>query len=309
MAVTALLISLLIDVLFLLTVRGQNYVHEADAVFLHVVPNRLQFFEYEHILFNCTGRRRPTEWRVMRKSSSNTSRWETSTGCLNIQPAFVSHSGEYWCEDGEGRRSNSVNITIKGGGVILESPALPVMEQQNVTLRCRLKGTFSNLPADFIKDGHMNMVAYKGEMTIHNVSKSDDGLYKCRISGTGESAGSWLAVRAYMSLTPQVGQETSPPPHPPQPGSIQDYIPLLVVLAISCVAVLLLVVGILQCQKHKVACFSAVTPTTESERVSVYEHVDEDGPQIPTYAEVTKHRGRRGVPAANLVDVTYATIT
>uniref|UniRef100_A0A0F8C7U6 Fc receptor-like protein 5 n=1 Tax=Larimichthys crocea TaxID=215358 RepID=A0A0F8C7U6_LARCR len=166
-----------------------------DAVFLHVVPNRLQFFEYEHISFNCTGRHGPAEWRVMRKSSSKTSRWETSTGCLNIQPAFVSHSGEYWCEDGEGRRSNSVNITIKGGGVILESPALPVMEQQNVTLRCTLKGTSSNLPADFIKEGHMDMVTYKGEMTIYNVSKSDEGLYKCRISGREESAGSWLAVR------------------------------------------------------------------------------------------------------------------
>ncbi|TKS93372.1 hypothetical protein D9C73_026640 [Collichthys lucidus] len=188
MAVTALLISLLVDVLFLLTVRGQNYVHEA------------------------------------------------------------------------------------GDGVILESPALPVMEQQNVTLRCRLKGTSSNQPADFIKEGHIIMVTYEGEMTIHNVSKSDEGLYKCRISGRGDSAESWLAVRAYMSLTPQVGQETSPSPHPPsphplQPGSIQDYILLFVVLSISCVAVLLSVVGILQCRKHK------------------------------------------GVPAANLVDVTYATIT
>ncbi|KAE8279481.1 hypothetical protein D5F01_LYC23070 [Larimichthys crocea] len=84
-----------------------------------------------------------------------------------------------------------------GGGVILESPALPVMEQQNVTLRCTLKGTSSNLPADFIKEGHMDMVTYKGEMTIYNVSKSDEGLYKCRISGRGESAGSWLAVRGH----------------------------------------------------------------------------------------------------------------
>ncbi|XP_019134094.2 uncharacterized protein LOC109142973 [Larimichthys crocea] len=235
----------------------------------------------------------------MRKSSSKTSRWETSTGCLNIQPAFVSHSGEYWCEDGGGRRSNSVNITIKGGGVILESPALPVMEQQNVTLRCRLKGTSSNLPADFIKEGHMNMVTYKGEMTIHNVSKSDEGLYKCRISGREESAGSWLAVResqrshqkpqgstsAYFSPTPRLGQETS---HP-QLSTL-----LSVVFTISCLAVLLLVVGILQCWKQKAACFSSEMPETVSNiAFPASEHTNGDDQHMTLYGCVTKPKKKR----------------
>ncbi|TMS02146.1 hypothetical protein E3U43_007686 [Larimichthys crocea] len=31
-------------------------------------------------------------------------------------------------------------------------------------------------------------------MTIHSASKSDEGFYKCSISGGGESLSSWLAV-------------------------------------------------------------------------------------------------------------------
>ncbi len=79
--------------------------------------------------------------------------------------------------------------------MILESPVLPVREGTNVTLRCRKKTTSSRLPADFYKDGLLMGSSSTREMTIHNVSKSDEGLYKCRISDIGESPESWLAVR------------------------------------------------------------------------------------------------------------------
>ena len=39
-------------------------------------------------------------------------------------------------------------------------------------------------------------------MTIYNVSKSDEGLYKCSMSGLGESPESWLAVRGENSGGP-----------------------------------------------------------------------------------------------------------
>ena len=84
---------------------------------------------------------------------------------------------------------------ILDGFVILESPVLPAMEGNNVTLSCRKKKTSSNLTAEFYKDGVLIGSSSTGELTIHSVSKSDEGLYKCNISGAGESSESWLAVR------------------------------------------------------------------------------------------------------------------
>ncbi|XP_067381133.1 putative high affinity immunoglobulin gamma Fc receptor IB [Channa argus] len=163
-------------------------------VFLHVDPNKLQFFEYESISLRCVGSHGPTEWRVMNKLPSEFTQWETSAGSLNITPALVSHSEEYFCENVEGERSNSINITITAGDVILESPALPGKEGDNVVLCCRRRTT-NNLPSDFYKDGIIIKTEYSGKMTFHKISTSDEGLYKCSISGSGgESAESWLIV-------------------------------------------------------------------------------------------------------------------
>lgn len=79
--------------------------------------------------------------------------------------------------------------------VMLESPIHPVMEGDSVTLRCRKNKTPANNIADFYKHGVYTGTGYKGELTIHNVSKSDEGFYKCRISGDGESPEKWLSVR------------------------------------------------------------------------------------------------------------------
>eukprot|EP00064_Thunnus_orientalis_P020778 superscaffoldBa00005910_g20926 len=87
------------------------------------------------------------------------------------------------------KKSNSTT-----GSVILESPALPVMERDDATLHCRNKTT-SNFIADFFKDGNLIRSSSAGNMTIHSVSKSNEGLYKFNISGAGESPESWLTVR------------------------------------------------------------------------------------------------------------------
>lgn len=79
--------------------------------------------------------------------------------------------------------------------MILESPVLPVMKGDNVTLLCREKQTSANLTAEFYKDGFFIGSSSTGEMVVHGVSKSDAGLYKCSMSGVGESAASWLTVR------------------------------------------------------------------------------------------------------------------
>ncbi|XP_078020076.1 uncharacterized protein LOC144459633 isoform X3 [Epinephelus lanceolatus] len=127
----------------------------------------------------------------------------------SITAAFpATDSGVYWCETGRGETSNSVNISVTAGSVILDSPVLPVMEGHDVTLSCRPRVTMSSfhLTADFYKDGVFIRSSSTGNMTIHSVSPSDEGLYRCNVSGAGGSADSWLTVRA-----PPAGRDPPPP--------------------------------------------------------------------------------------------------
>lgn len=75
---------------------------------------------------------------------------------------------------------------------MLESPALPVMEGDDVILRCRHRTPSFDLSADFYKDNVRIGSSDVGNFTIHSVSKSDEGLYRCNMSRGGESA--WLQL-------------------------------------------------------------------------------------------------------------------
>uniref|UniRef100_A0A3Q1J2T0 Ig-like domain-containing protein n=1 Tax=Anabas testudineus TaxID=64144 RepID=A0A3Q1J2T0_ANATE len=75
-----------------------------------------------------------------------------------------------------------------------DSPVLPVMEGHDVTLHCQTKSPPSKLPADFFKEEVFIGTEPTGHMTIHHVTKSDEGLYKCHISSHGESPPSWISV-------------------------------------------------------------------------------------------------------------------
>ncbi|XP_078020035.1 Fc receptor-like protein 5 isoform X1 [Epinephelus lanceolatus] len=194
MEVTALCFRLLMLKLTLLNTQ------RSDAAFLHITPNRLQHFEYESVSFNCEGIAGPTRLRGVRNTQEfnpvcDIKRTPTGSSCT-VDKIYPADSGEYWCETEGGERSNSVNISVTDGSVLLDSPVLPVMEGNNVTLTCRNKTNFPHLTAGFYKDGLLIRSSSTGEMTIHSVSKSDEGLYKCHISGAGESPESWMAVRA-----------------------------------------------------------------------------------------------------------------
>jgi len=76
----------------------------------------------------------------------------------------------------------------------MEIPAQPVTEGSSVTLRCVKKKSPTGNAADYYKDGHFFRTSYEGDMTIGEVSKSDEGLYKCSFSEEGESPESWLSV-------------------------------------------------------------------------------------------------------------------
>ncbi|XP_005754382.1 L-amino-acid oxidase-like [Pundamilia nyererei] len=129
------------------------------------------------------------------KQCNKTSKKTTGSECM-INPLYASDSGEYWCGTAGGKRSNNINITVTAGSVILEIAAVPVMEGDAVTLRCRNKILSSSIAADFYKYGRHIGSSARGNLTINRVSKSDEGLYKCKISGGGESPESWLSVSA-----------------------------------------------------------------------------------------------------------------
>ncbi|MED6262168.1 hypothetical protein ATANTOWER_015526 [Ataeniobius toweri] len=192
MEVTALCIQIFMNVFVLLSTQ-------ACLSYTVQKPDRLQFFEYESVFVNCGEDKDMNPWRVMRKLSK-ISPANVSEACSNpapsciIDPTFEKHSGEYWCENDEGERSQALNISVTAGPVILKVSAQPVKEGSDVTLRCINKNTEKTHISDFYKDGFRLKTYYKTGMTLSKVSKSDDGLYKCSISGAGESPESWLAV-------------------------------------------------------------------------------------------------------------------
>ncbi|XP_029932709.1 sialoadhesin-like [Myripristis murdjan] len=160
-------------------------------------PSRAQLFYGKSLHLSCE--EDSAGWTVKRNTTTETmtkcgDSWgtQTASSCV-ISLTLLKDSGVYWCESREGATSNTVNVTITGGDVILQSPVLPVMEGAAVTLNCTTR-TPSNLPADFYKDGSFIRTESTGQMTIHPVSKSDEGLYHCNISGKGQSPPSRLTV-------------------------------------------------------------------------------------------------------------------
>uniref|UniRef100_A0A669DY47 Ig-like domain-containing protein n=1 Tax=Oreochromis niloticus TaxID=8128 RepID=A0A669DY47_ORENI len=183
---------------------------------LTVSPSSSQFFKGDFVSLSCEEDDSSAGW-TLRRNTSNLQRTQCGDGwgkpansSCNMSYILTQDSGVYWCESREGPISNMVNLTVTGGSVILQSPVLPVMEGDDVTLLCKTKTTPSNLPAAFYKDGSLIRKQPTGHMTIQHVSRSDEGLYKCDISGHGESPSSWITVTGEDTTTPPP-TSTSPP--------------------------------------------------------------------------------------------------
>ncbi|XP_053199217.1 Fc receptor-like protein 5 [Scomber japonicus] len=170
---------------------------------LTVSPSRSQMFKRESVSLSCEEDDSSAGWKLRRNTTIGTRKecgdgWGKPAGSsCKISFMSPSYSGVYWCESREGATSNSINITVTGGPVILQSPVLPVMEGDDVTLHCKTET--SNLPAGFYKDGSLIRTEPAGHMTLHHVSKSDEGLYKCDSSSHGESPSSWISVTVNRS--------------------------------------------------------------------------------------------------------------
>uniref|UniRef100_A0AAZ1XMW9 Ig-like domain-containing protein n=1 Tax=Oreochromis aureus TaxID=47969 RepID=A0AAZ1XMW9_OREAU len=214
---------------------------------LTVSPSSSQFFEGKSLNLSCEEDDSSAGWTLRRNTSKRQKtqcgdgwgRWSGSACIIGF--ASTTYNGVYWCESREGPISNMVNLTVTGGSVILQSPVLPVMEGDDVTLLCKTKTTPSNLPAAFYKDGSLIRKQPTGHMTIQHVSRSDEGLYKCDISGHGESPSSWITV---------TGKPTTTSPLTPTPVSTSTSIPtpasppllLHVLISIGSVCALVLLV-------------------------------------------------------------------
>ncbi|CAI5671450.1 unnamed protein product [Oreochromis niloticus] len=200
---------------------------------LTVSPSSSQFSIRDFVSLSCEEDDSSAGWTLRRNTSKQQNSqcgdgWgKPAVSSCSISYTYPSDSGVYWCESREGPISNMVNLTVTGGSVILQSPVLPVMEGDDVTLLCKTKTTPSNLPAAFYKDGSLIRKQPTGHMTIQHVSRSDEGLYKCDISGHGESPSSWITVTdkhttsTLSTTTPPPTSTfpspttTTPPPRPP----------------------------------------------------------------------------------------------
>ncbi|XP_053199240.1 Fc receptor-like protein 5 [Scomber japonicus] len=173
-------------------------------------------FKGEFVSLSCEENDSSAGWKLRRNTTRGTRKecgdgWGRLSGSsCKISFIITLDSGVYWCESREGATSNSISFTVTGGPVILQSPVLPVMEGDDVTLHCKTKT--ANLPAGFYKDGSLIRTEPAGHMTIHHVSKSDEGLYKCNISSHGESPSSWISVTGKPTTTAPPHVSEAPPP-------------------------------------------------------------------------------------------------
>ncbi|KAG9274582.1 sialoadhesin-like, partial [Astyanax mexicanus] len=216
----------------------------SPPVSLTVIPSRSQHFTTDSLSLICEEQSKSTGWRVRRYSLSESkvsecsSGWGSVTGSTcNISSLLTSHTGVYWCESESGGSSNPVNITVHCEDVILESPVHPVTEGDHLTLRCLLRNTKpSDLTADFYKDGLLLQNQTTGEMIIPTVSKSDEGLYHCKIPEKGKSPQSWISVREFCLVV--------------SGGSGVEY-PVGVSVGVSLTLLFLILLTLLWCYKNK----------------------------------------------------------
>ncbi|XP_043954223.1 Fc receptor-like protein 3 [Gambusia affinis] len=209
---------------------------------LIVNPSRSQFFEGESVTLICEDENRSEGWTVRRNTSRGTRTecdkdgWWRKDGSTCKTSSIREHdTGVYWCESRSGSSSSSsIQLSVSGGSVILQSPVLPVMEGDDVTLSCRARNPTHNLPAAFYKDGSFIGDGSSGHMTLLHVSSSDEGLYKCNIRGHGESPSSRISVKEKPS-------PLAPPSSPPPASLLVRLLCHLLVFCPYCISTLLLV--------------------------------------------------------------------
>ncbi|XP_047444053.1 low affinity immunoglobulin gamma Fc region receptor II-like isoform X1 [Mugil cephalus] len=217
--------------------KTSRYLSWRNQARLTVSPSSSQVFKGDFVSLSCEEDDSSAGWTLRRNTTKRQrtqcgADWGEAAGSsCDISYIFSSDSGVYWCESREGATSNSINLTVSGGPVILQSPVLPVMEGDDVTLLCKTETTPSILSATFYKDGSLIRTESTDHMTIHHVTRSDEGLYRCNIISHGESPSSWITVTEKPTTTaPPTTTEATPPP----PSSLHLVLRLVCHLVVFC---------------------------------------------------------------------------
>nr|XP_046236132.1 uncharacterized protein LOC124054313 [Scatophagus argus] len=172
--------------------------------------NRNQFLNGETFTLSCQLPDNNAQWKMRRFDDKE----GTITDCPS--PVFSDHrlsctfnpqypsNAPYWCESPAGERSNALNVTNSSGtNVVLESPTLPVLEGDDVTLRCLHRksttGEITSFNRALFYKNHFLKYEVDGTVTLKAVTKADEGFYKCRHLNDGYSNVSWISVIARSS--------------------------------------------------------------------------------------------------------------
>ncbi|MED6285548.1 hypothetical protein CHARACLAT_030363 [Characodon lateralis] len=131
-------------------------------------------------------------------------------------------------------------------------------------------------------------------MTLSKVSKSDEGLYKCSISGAGESPESWLAV-----VKPKEEEGSNEQTEP------LTNLALILIIVLSTIITLLSVIGVIVYKKHKAGGDTANEPDdvtyaavqikkkgSKVSKASIEQHASE---QESTYSLIALKRGNNAL--------------
>ncbi|XP_067381103.1 basement membrane-specific heparan sulfate proteoglycan core protein-like isoform X2 [Channa argus] len=201
---------------------------------LTVNPDRVQHFTSDSVSLSCEGN--STEWTVRRFTDggflSHCYHWGTMTGSTCKISTSQSGTAVYWCESGSGEFSNAVNITVQHQfDIMLVSPVLPVTEGTSVTLGCKFKKENVLSQVFFYKNDKLIQNDTRVELSIFAVSKSDEGVYKCKIKKNSQL---WTSPQSWMSVKLVSAAESSSFPVPLIVGLVCGVLLIILLLPLCC---------------------------------------------------------------------------
>ncbi|CAL1591051.1 unnamed protein product [Knipowitschia caucasica] len=173
--------------LILLAVSVNCRIVQARAS-VKVSPDSTQFWEYdEQVSVSCEdfGPKNWTLWRFTKRGglSECGSGWGsqgTGSAC-DLKTLKPSDSGLYWCESPYHGSSDTINITVTGGPVILQTP-VKIEEGLEVALSCRFKSGFQNNSVDFYRNQALLKSSLEA-LTRIQFSRDQQGAYSCQSNG------------------------------------------------------------------------------------------------------------------------------